>query len=226
MCQIAQSAKKVLIKIVLKRFMHTCVSVWVWKCGSMTARQSGIIHATPCRMHPFRRPFRGRHLLDPASESKAKRWQDWHTAGILDGALCRWRRTAAAKRITPGLQRTLRSPSPRRYEARVRRTARQRHLPRRLIISCVTASFVRTSVRRYSLHKKGQWRARWGRGEAKIRVRIISTGSSRGEKRSRPLALLLENPKRSELRRTQGGHTVELTAMTALFGRGVTETST
>lgn len=91
--------------------------VCVWKCGWMTARQSGIRHATPCRMHPFTCPFRGRHLLDPASESKAKWWQNWHMAGILNGALCRWRRTAAAKRIKLGLQRTLRSPSPRHRSA-------------------------------------------------------------------------------------------------------------
>lgn len=223
--------------IVSRRHMYVCIPVLKQALETKTQLRGGsgenvagwIRHATPCRMHPFIRPFRGRHLLDPASESKAKRWQNWHTAGILNGALCRWRRTAAAKRITLGLQRTLRSPSPRHGGATrpfAGRTARQRHLPRRLIISHVTASFVKTSVRRYSLHKKGQWRARWGRGEAKIRVRIISTGSSWREKRSRPQALLGQNPKKSESRRPTRGRTVELTAMTPLFCHGVTETST
>lgn len=144
-----------------------------------------------------------RHLFDLDGESKAKKWQKWHTAGILNGTLCRWRQTAAAKRIKTGLQRALRSPSPRHSEACVGHTERQRHLPRRLIITCVTVSFVNTSVRRYSLDKKGLRRAGWGQGGAKIRVRIISIGSSWREKRSSTRTLPGESPEKNESQRTQ-----------------------
>lgn len=50
--------------------------------------------------------------------------------------------------------------------------------PRRLIVSCVTAPFVRLGVGRYSLYKRVRQGAEI---ERKIIVRIISTGTEKRE---------------------------------------------
>lgn len=194
--------------------------VCVWKCGSMTTRQSGIRQATPCRMHPFTCLFRGRHLLDPASESKAKRWQNWHTAGILNGALCRWRRTAAAKRIKLGLQRTLRSPSPRhRSAARPASAARQDRdiFPADLLSRVWQRPLWTLASDATHFIKRGSGGRAEGGGEAKIRVRIITTGSSWGEKREQAATTAGGKSREKWVTTHTRGHTVELTAMTPLF---------
>lgn len=179
-----------------------CENVAGWR-----ARQSGIRHLAGCIR--FLCPFRGRHFFDPASESKAKRWQDWHTAGILNTALCRWRWTSTAKRIKLGLQRALRSLSPRcRSATRPASATRQdRDIFPADSLSCVWQPLLWTLASDATHFIK---RADGGRGEGGGRPRLGSQwfpqalpGEKRGAGRDHGRGKL---PDQSESRRTQRTH--------------------